>query len=271
MKVHAVQTGWFRCKASQRAGKPGGVLRVLADREWTEWLPILAWVIEHPEGVIVVDTGESAGASRAGYFPRWHPYYRGSVRFAVSPEEEIGTQMRGMGIAPGDVRTLVLTHLHTDHVGGLRHFPGVRTLAPAEDLGLAKSSRGRLLGYLPSRWPAGFDPVPLSFDNDGPGPFERAHPLTEAEDVLVVPTPGHTPGHASVIVKGDGTTRFLAGDASYDQGLLLGGTPDGVSASPREASATMARIARFAASEPLVYLPSHDPRSRQRSKERLTL
>jgi hypothetical protein len=40
-------------------------------------------VIDHPEGIIVVDTGETARTSDPDYFPRWHPYYRGSVRMNV--------------------------------------------------------------------------------------------------------------------------------------------------------------------------------------------
>jgi hypothetical protein len=44
-------------------------------------VPILAWVIEHPEGIIVVDTGETARTAEPGYLPSWHPYYRFAVRF----------------------------------------------------------------------------------------------------------------------------------------------------------------------------------------------
>lgn len=271
MKIHAVRTGSFKAKTAQRVRKPGGLLRVLADDEWTEWLPILAWVMEHPEGIIVVDTGESSEASDPRYFPSWHPYYRGSVRFDVKPEEEIGPQLRNMGIGPSDVRTLVLTHLHTDHVGGLRHFPGARVLAPGQDLRLARSLRGRLLGYLPHLWPKSFDPALIDFGQDGPGPFERAHAVTRDGDVLVVPTPGHTPGHVSVVVRGGNATRFLAGDASYDQRLLLDGRPDGVSASPGVAAETMRRISSFAGTEPLVYLPSHDPESADRLRYGRTL
>lgn len=46
------------------------------DRRWTDPLPIYAWLIEHPEGLIVVDTGETAEVNDPGYFPRWHPYFR---------------------------------------------------------------------------------------------------------------------------------------------------------------------------------------------------
>jgi N-acyl homoserine lactone hydrolase len=101
MKIHAIQTGTVQIKRRQVEPARRGLRRRLdpmLDREWTDPLPILAWAIEHPEGVIVVDTGETARATEAGYFPAWHPYYRTSVRFQVTADEEIGAQLRGAGL-----------------------------------------------------------------------------------------------------------------------------------------------------------------------------
>ena len=63
MKVHAVQTGTVQVHERQRSGAGRGIARfarTLLDSEWTHPLPIYTWVIEHPEGLIVVDTGETA-------------------------------------------------------------------------------------------------------------------------------------------------------------------------------------------------------------------
>ena len=62
--------------------------------------PPNAWVVEHPEGLIVIDTGETARASAPGYFPRWHPYFRSGVKEWVQPNEEIAPQLTGLGISP---------------------------------------------------------------------------------------------------------------------------------------------------------------------------
>lgn len=90
--------------------------------------------------------------------------------------------------------------------------------------------------------------------------------LTKRGDVLVVPTPGHTPDHASVVVLGE-PSYFLAGDTSYNQRLMLRGVVDGVSPDPRVAAETLRRIRSLAAERPLVYLPSHDPESARRLVE----
>ncbi len=79
MRIHALQTGTVAIKQRQRQGVGLGTrrrLNTLFDSAWTEPLPIYVWVIEHPEGIIVVDTGETARAAEPGYFPWWHPYYR---------------------------------------------------------------------------------------------------------------------------------------------------------------------------------------------------
>src|ERR1044072_222340 len=126
MKIHAIQTGKVEVKKNQVMGKGPKALRllnVLFGADWVKPIPIYAWVIEHEEGVIVVDTGETARTSEPGYFPRWQPYYKLAVRFRVKPEDEIGVQLKQMGINSKDVTKVILTHMHTDHAGGLHDFP----------------------------------------------------------------------------------------------------------------------------------------------------
>lgn len=116
MKIHALSTGTVCIKRTMRYGRGPGPLRqvnTFLGREFTESLPIHVWVIEHPAGVIVVDTGELVGAPALPF-----------ARFEIAPEDEIGPQLRGLGIAPADVRMVVLTHLHGDHIDGVGHFAG---------------------------------------------------------------------------------------------------------------------------------------------------
>ena len=120
MKIHAIQTGTVALTTAWREGVGHGrrrLLNTLLDREWTDPLPIYAFAIEHPEGVIVVDTGETARVAEPGYLPRWSPFFRFAVRESVRPEQEIGPQLERLGIEPSAVRQVVMTHMHTDHAG----------------------------------------------------------------------------------------------------------------------------------------------------------
>jgi glyoxylase-like metal-dependent hydrolase (beta-lactamase superfamily II) len=153
MKVHAIRTGLVQVRQAQRESKgrgPARIVNMLFDKEWTEWLPIYAWAIEHAEGVIVVDTGETSRVHQKGYFPGWHPFFRRAARFSVHPGEEIGPQLRELGIAPRDVRDVVLTHLHTDHAGGLAHLTNARSWVSEQEFDRASGLGGRIQGYLPT-------------------------------------------------------------------------------------------------------------------------
>jgi N-acyl homoserine lactone hydrolase len=266
-----------RVKTRQREGNGRGVMRflnTLRDPEWTDPLPIFAWAIEHPEGVIVVDTGETARTSEPGYFPRWHPYYRAGVRMDVQPEEEIGPQLRNIGISPADVRWVVLTHLHTDHAGGLHHFPNSEILVAKAEYESARGVLGMLRGYLPHRWPAWFAPRVVEFGPDPVGAFPRSHGLTRAGDIHLVPTTGHSAGHLSVIVEEGDRAVFLAGDTTYTEAALVDGGVDGVSSmggGVDAAARSIGRVKEYARQVPLVYLPSHDPEAGERLESRRAL
>jgi glyoxylase-like metal-dependent hydrolase (beta-lactamase superfamily II) len=269
MKVHAIQTGFVRIKTAQVEGRGHGLSRRLAiftDTNWTEWLPTYAWAIDHPEGVIVVDTGQGAHLLESG--KSLHPYVRWEVVFRIEREQEIGPQLRALGIASRDVKRVVLTHQHMDHDGGLVHFPESEILVASGELQTARGYLGRLRGYLRHRWPSWFDPKPLSLAAESFGPFAASRRLTQAGDVVAVATPGHTADHISVVVRDGGIDYFLAGDTSYNEDLMLEGRLDGVSADEQVTIATLDAIRRFARSRPTVYLPTHDPEAADRLANR---
>jgi glyoxylase-like metal-dependent hydrolase (beta-lactamase superfamily II) len=271
MRIHAIQTGRVQIKAAQIEGRGHGLWRQLqpiVSREWAEWVPVYAWAIEHPEGVIVVDTGSGAHLKR---LPRWHPYFQLAVRFDIEPEQEVGPQLRNLGIGAGDVKTVVLTHLHSDHDGGLAHFPASRILADGDETARAAGMSGALRGYLPSRWPKWFDPQPLAWQPLRCGPFARIAPITAAGDIIAVPTPGHTPSHVSAIVRDGAEQIMLAGDTSYLETTMLRGMVDGVSPDDAVAKATLGDIRELCAGYPTIYLPTHDPQSAERLDARVTV
>ena len=163
MRIHRLSTGRVKVKKNQisRAKGVGPKLtRVFFDTHWSDWLPIHAWIIEHDEGIWVVDTGETHRTGVKGYLPRWHPYYAMAVRFDVKPEEEIGPQLSRMGIDPAhDVQKVIMTHLHTDHAGGMHHFPNAEFIINKNEFQTASGWTGIMAGYLPHRWPKWLSPT----------------------------------------------------------------------------------------------------------------
>jgi N-acyl homoserine lactone hydrolase len=261
MRIHILECGRVRIKRSQAAGVGQGLarrVRPLIDPEWTDWLPIHAYAIEHADGVIVVDTGGNAGLMR---LPQWHPYFRFAVRFDIDREQELGPRLKGLGIGASDVKTVVLTHLHIDHDGGLGDFPQAEVLVAPGELASASGLRGRLGGYLPQRWPRNFDPKPLRLEDAALGPFAQSARITRDGAICVIPTPGHTPHHVSVVAETEGGRIIFTGDATYSEENFRAQIIDGVAPDDKEARATLDRLTALAAERATLILPAHDAKS----------
>jgi glyoxylase-like metal-dependent hydrolase (beta-lactamase superfamily II) len=177
----------------------------------------------------------------------------------VAAEDEIGPKIKALGFSPDDVRWVIMTHLHTDHAGGLSHFPNSEILIYKPEFENASGLMGKARGFLPHRWPEGFAPRLFELDPEPFGPFPRSLRVTAAGDVRIVATHGHTRGHVSVVLEEGQQLVFFAGDTSYTQALMANQAIDGVAPDERGARETLHRIRELARERPLVYLPSHDP------------
>src|SRR5688500_7196644 len=144
MRVHVLETGVAVVRERQLEGAgPARQLRTVLTRTGWREIPMRAWLVEHPEGLILVDTGQNARVNDPGYLPRENLYFRRAIQTRVQPEEEIGPRMRALGFDPEDVRWTILTHLHLDHDGGLAHVLRSEIIVAAGEYQHARGLAGR--------------------------------------------------------------------------------------------------------------------------------
>ena len=86
--------------------EPRGVRRYLGGGWSDRTLPVNVFLVHHPAGLCLFDTGQTARAAEPGYHPRWHPFLR-LARFELAPEDEIGAQLVRSGVDPAAVRWVV--------------------------------------------------------------------------------------------------------------------------------------------------------------------
>jgi N-acyl homoserine lactone hydrolase len=142
--------------------------------------PVFAHTIEHPEGLVLVDTGMT------GTHPLveedWHP--RGY------PEQ-----------IPREVVCVINTHLHFDHCGGNHLFAGVPIHVQARELADARSEED----YTVPQW----------VDFPGATYVEHSGDVDVLPGIRLLPTPGHTAGHQAVLVDTGEGGVVLGGDVAY--------------------------------------------------------
>ncbi|KAJ6137344.1 hypothetical protein N7471_003830 [Penicillium samsonianum] len=245
-------------------------LRSLCDKTWTEPLPVGVFLIRHPEGLFLMDTGQSPCCNDAGYFPRLALFNGLLSKFTIERQDGVLEQLHKLGIKATDLKAVILSHLHNDHAGGLEDL-----VAEAPDLPIYVSREhwnafgehpifASMEGATPNHWPKEFSPKIVDLQDRPLGPWKQSYPVTEDGRIVIVDTSGHVPGHISLVIYGDGedgqsqVTYFLPGDATYGLDLLDKEQPDGINDDPMRAHQTLKTIKEFAKETDVVVLPSHD-------------
>jgi N-acyl homoserine lactone hydrolase len=269
IKVHALCTGTVAVKSVFQTKKGWGELakiNILFDGRYTRYLPIWVWVIEHPEGLIVIDTGEISAISnldkyleKETWFMRW--FFKHSAKFGINDKDELDRQFNKVNLKLDDVNLVVLTHLHLDHTDGLKFFP-------KQEIIVGEQEYKHPNGNMATTYPTWFKPKTVSYKQNRIDIFNEAYPITAAEDLLYIPTPGHTRGHSSVVLKTDDFDIIFAGDTSYNQQQVLTGELAGINEDYKKSAQTYKNLLSYAANYNTIYLPSHDEESAIRLSNR---
>jgi glyoxylase-like metal-dependent hydrolase (beta-lactamase superfamily II) len=220
------------------------------DPRFTQPLPMWAWIVETGTERILIDAGARPGAG--GGVTR--------TKFQISPEQALVPELARLGHEPGNFDRVVLTHLHGDHVGGLAAFDPQRVWVARSEWAPVAKFPGRLLRPMMAPVHRGF--VPRLFDFDGPAVcgFPGSWPVTRDGSVLALPTPGHSVGHTSFLVRRSEGDVLIAGDVTYDLPALEAQRDQGFIADVDQHHVTLRRVLSLVETG-VAYLPSHDPLS----------
>jgi glyoxylase-like metal-dependent hydrolase (beta-lactamase superfamily II) len=194
--------------------------------------PCLAFVLRHPAaGAVLVDTGLGSGFER---------------------------RLLDRAIDPSEVETVLMTHLHLDHTSGMRLLENARFWISRREWRAAQGKLAAAKGVIGHHLPDEDRVELVDVENGEPhGPFASTVDVLGDGSVRLVSTPGHTPGHMSVLVRTASGEVLLAGDAAYtlrnvrEQALPL------ISADAGRYRASLAQLAAF----PGPVVPSHDPQA----------
>jgi N-acyl homoserine lactone hydrolase len=240
---------------------------LLTSRQWTGPRPINVYVIEHRDGVVLFDTGQDrASVTDPDYFPGGLTgvVYQRLARFDIGPDETLSARLDSLGYRIGDVRTAVVSHLHQDHIGGLRQLTGADIVVSRQEWdslsGPLPEIRGLLRRHIdvPGLNWRHIEPDPT--DDPTLAPFTASHDLFGDGSLVLVPTPGHTPGSMSMLVRRPGRPPLMmVGDLTYDAHLLECGHVPGVGNRHALRAATAMTNNLRARHPGLVILPAHDP------------
>jgi glyoxylase-like metal-dependent hydrolase (beta-lactamase superfamily II) len=226
------------------------------------------YVIEHDRGLVLFDTGQDR---RSVIDPTYFPggfvgrSYRRLAKFDIPEGDTLTQQLSIRGYDIADVRVAILSHLHQDHIGGLRELPAsAQILVDAGDLASVDKPFAVLDGLMRDhiRLP-GINWVPISpqpVRDDSIAPFTHAHDVMDDGSLLLLPTPGHTPGSTSLLLRSEGLPSMLfVGDLTYDAELLAADRVPGVG-NRAVLHDTTRRVNELAARYPgMPILAAHDP------------
>ncbi|MEM9565646.1 MAG: N-acyl homoserine lactonase family protein [Actinomycetota bacterium] len=191
-----------------RVGHIDMALRIVTGEDGDVRLPVTSWLIDHPDGLVLFDTGMHPGlqtdVTRLGATNRilTVDYHSG---------EELAARLEEEGVRPSDIAVTVLSHLHFDHAGGCEQLPDTRLVVHREE------------------WAAGRDEALVDAGVYDPVDYDHGHEIEQVDDghdvfgdgrLVCVATPGHTAGHQALRVELASGPVVLTGDCVYFERML---------------------------------------------------
>lgn len=208
IKVHILHTGYVivdeALPFSDANNRPLAWTGLFRSKKHLVKLPVSVYLIEHPKGLVLIDTG-------------WHTdnrtkqirnlLFQYPVNKADLPEgQAIHEQLAALGYKPSDIDYVLMSHMHCDHADGLRLVKDAKhILVSEEEYEAIKKDK---MHYLPHEW-KDVDLETFKFDNTDDGPKGKSFDLFNDDTIQMVWVPGHSKGLASTVIKSMNSDEFL--------------------------------------------------------------
>lgn len=261
IKVHILHCGRVRVDRAvpfrEKTFHPFPWTGVFRSDECQMWLPVAVYLIEHPKGLVLYDTGwhSEVRLDPTKHLGRLH--YKASKPDLPS-NQAIHEQLAQRGIKTSDLDWVIISHLDSDHVDGLRHVADAKNILVSQPEWKSANHRFNIR-YRREMW----DDVKLStfqFQPSPYGPQKSAFDLFGDESVMLIHAPGHSAGMTAAMVQAHDKFVLITGDSAYakkswEQMISPGITPDVKKA--RESLEWIAMMSRQP--ECVEILAPHDP------------
>lgn len=228
-RLHVLSTGIGSMHAEHRNGtRLPQLWWVLFSRSWVE-APVNVFVLDHPEGLILFDAGLDTAVLTNPQYVRSAigRFFMGRLfRLRMRPEETLSNKLADLGFDASDVRKVIVSHLHFDHVGCIAEVPQAELL-------VSRDEWAQLSGPHPERHFVFEEHLQrpgvrwhlVDFETtEDPlfAPFGGCHDVMNDGSLILLPTPGHTPGSVSLMVRIEGSSPvLLIGDLAYETESLM--------------------------------------------------
>ena len=267
VRVHPILTGEMHAPPAH-TDRPEGRLagariaaHMVGRRAGWNWLPVPAFLVEHPTaGALLIDTGlhpvcERDVAANMGRAAKLLYEVR------MEHDQALRFALPARGVQPGEIRLVILTHMHVDHASAVSEFPNATFVVDRREWEAAGAGGARQ-GYHHRQFDHAFDWRTVDYGSgevQSFAGFGRTLDLLGDGSVRLISTPGHTPGHQSVVLRTATREVLIVGDAGYTERELRGETRPLVVADEHRRRRSISEISGYRRQTPdALVIPSHD-------------
>ena len=203
IKIHVLQTGNVKVDKAlpfyEKSLNPLAFTGIFRPKEHKIWLPVSVYLIEHPEGLILFDTGWSKSV-RTVMKEKKNRLFGEISESDLPAGKAVDEQLLSLGYTSKDLDYIILSHLDGDHAGGLQLVKDAKNILVSREELEASKGWSKAIRYESKLW-EGTKLKAFDFANSGIGPMKRSFDLFNDGSLVLIWTPGHSKGLISLMVK----------------------------------------------------------------------